>query len=120
MLLQAPYNVSAVRLMWKDAGLFLDGGIVPGPYRYVIEGNASAMGGDWFTLVDASDNQTDLAVDYRTFEAKRAVRLRMRLLDWPKRDPPGASQLHRLRHCAGSRITYKAPGRFYLSGGFAI
>ena len=84
VLLQAPYNVSAVRLMWKDAGLFLDGGIVPGPYRYVIEGNASAMGGDWFTLVDASDNQTDLAVDYRTFEAKRAVRLRMRLLDWPK------------------------------------
>ena len=55
------------------------------------------MGDDWFTLVNASENETDLAVDYRTFETKRAVRLRMRLLDWPKGIRPALSQLHRLR-----------------------
>ncbi len=73
------YKISAVRIMWKDIGLDFEKGIVPGPYKYVIE-YGETLGSDWQTLVDASENDVDLVVDYRTFEETLAAKVRIRIL----------------------------------------
>ncbi|MBQ4090200.1 MAG: family 43 glycosylhydrolase [Clostridia bacterium] len=85
--LRSDYFISAVRLMWKDAGLNFDKGVKPGPYKYVIEG--ASANGDWFTLVDASENDVDLSVDYRTFDEVRINKMRIRILSWPEGVTPG-------------------------------
>jgi hypothetical protein len=47
-----------------------------------VEGRLS--GNDtWETLVDASGNQKDLLIDYRTFEMKRIQYARIRILGGP-------------------------------------
>ena len=87
--LRASYYISAIRLMWKDVGLNFDAGIVPGAYRYVVEGAENEDSQDWFTLVDASENTVDLSVDYRTFDTRRVYKLRVRILGAPKGVTPG-------------------------------
>lgn len=89
MLLQGMYNISALRLMWKDIGLHFDAGIDVGPYRYVVEYTEEPGGENWKTLVDASENQTNLTVDYRTFSTVRALRVQLRILGTPKGVTPG-------------------------------
>lgn len=89
MSLRAAYYISAVRLMWKDIGLNFENGIVPGAYRYVIEGADGDDSGNWLTLVDASENTTDLTVDYRTFDEVRLTKLRIRILGCPEGITPG-------------------------------
>lgn len=76
------YDISALRIMWKDLGLNLEAGVNPGPFKYVVE-YAESMGSDWLTLVDASENETDLVVDYRTFDTVRAAKVRIRILGAP-------------------------------------
>ena len=65
--------------------------ILPGPFQYVVEHRASPSEG-WRTLVDASDNQKDLCVDYRTFPTVRATELRLRILSSPSGIEPGVCQ----------------------------
>lgn len=86
--LQATYNISAVRIMWKDIGLHFGKGIIPGPYRYVVEGCNNPKG-LWITLVDASTNDIDLVVDYRTFETTQCRLVRIRILGAPEGVTPG-------------------------------
>ena len=87
--LRAPYRWSAVRLCWKDIGLYFDGGVLPGPYRYVVEGYD---GNEWSTLVDASDNDIDLTVDYRTFPERECSAVRLKILGAPEGITPGLLQ----------------------------
>ena len=44
---------------------------------------------DWVTVVDASQNETDLAVDYRTFEPTYCAFARIRILGAPEGVTPG-------------------------------
>lgn len=74
------FNISAIRLMWKDVGLDYGQGIFPGPYRYVVESCPTLWGEHWTTLVDASKNDVDLSVDYRTFETILSAKVRIRIL----------------------------------------
>lgn len=87
--LRAGYYISAIRLMWKDVGLRFQKGVMPGAYQYVIEAAANESDEEWFPLVDASDNQTDLTVDYRTFPETLVGKVRIRILGAPEGVQPG-------------------------------
>lgn len=89
VLLQGKYNISAIRIMWKDIGLHFEEGIHVGPYKYLIEYSDEIEGDNWETLIDARDNETDLTVDYRTFDPVLAVRVRMTITGKPKGVTPG-------------------------------
>lgn len=67
----------------------LEAGVLPGPYRYIVEYTKDFSPEEWITLVDASQNETDLAVDYRTFDTVRAKAVRIRILDAPEGITPG-------------------------------
>ncbi len=83
--LQAPYLVSAMRVMWRDIGLDYAGGVLPGPYRYVVEGCPDFDQPDtWITLVDRSHNEEELNVDYKTFDAVSVEKVRLKVLSAPK------------------------------------
>lgn len=88
--LRGEYDCAALRLCWKDIGLYLDGGVVSGPYRYRLEG---FVGTDWKTLVDASENDVDLTVDYRCFPVRRCSLIRLTILESPVGITPGLLQL---------------------------
>ncbi|GMA62994.1 family 43 glycosylhydrolase [Alicyclobacillus fastidiosus] len=89
VLLQGKYFISAIRLMWKDIGLHFDAGIDVGPYQYSIEYSDRAEGDYWTTLVDATENEIDLTVDYRTFDPVLAVRVRITITGSPEGVTPG-------------------------------
>ena len=77
------YYVSAVRIVWRDIGMETLDGIDPGPFKYVVEYQAPE-GGEWLTLIDASENERDLCVDYRETETVKARKLRLRILGAPR------------------------------------
>lgn len=74
------YDVSALRLIWYEHDLSYDDGIVPGPVRYVLEGERD---GKRFTLLDRSDNDTDLIIEYRTFPAATVTAVTLRITSSP-------------------------------------
>jgi hypothetical protein len=47
----------------------------------------------WKTLVDASENDTDLCIDYRQFEPVKAYAIRLRILSAPEGITPGLTSL---------------------------
>lgn len=82
--LQAPYLASAFRVMWKDLGLDYEKGHVPTPMKYIIEGCPDIDKPDeWVTLYDASQNEIELNIDYRTFDTVSIERVRLTVLKWP-------------------------------------
>lgn len=80
--------LSAIRIIWKDVGLDFKAGVMPGPYRYVVEAKLKDAD-NWKVLVDASENDTDLTVDYRTFPETLVSRVWLRILGAPKGLKPG-------------------------------
>ncbi|MDR1117421.1 MAG: family 43 glycosylhydrolase [Oscillospiraceae bacterium] len=83
------YIASAVRILWKDIGLHFEKGVHPGAYQYVVEVARDNQTEEWITVVDASTNTVDLAVDYRTFDPVDCTRARIRILGAPKGVTPG-------------------------------
>jgi hypothetical protein len=77
------YYVSSVRIVWRDIGMETLDGIDPGPFKYVVEYQAPEVG-EWLTLIDASENERDLCVDYRETETVKARKLRLRILGAPR------------------------------------
>ena len=86
-------TVSALRLLWRDIGMDCANGIVPGPFRYVVEYTESRKSAVWRVLVDASENTEDLCIDYRQFEPVKAYAVRLRILGAPKGITPGLTSL---------------------------
>ena len=82
------YDVSAIRIIWRDLGMETLDRINPGPFKYVVE-YLKPSGNHWEMLVDASQNETDLCIDYRQFEAVPACQLRLRILSSPNGIEPG-------------------------------
>lgn len=89
--LQAPYLVGAARIIWRDIGLDYDGGAVPGPIRFILEGRPDNDIDKWITLVDASDNDTELHVDYREIEPVSCESVRLRICGHPEGLRPGVT-----------------------------
>ena len=75
------FDVSAVRIIWAEPNMDHKN-LPPGPWQYLLEGKAK-KDDSWETLVDASANQTDLLIDYRTFGTKRIRFARLRVLGGP-------------------------------------
>ena len=92
------FLVAAVRIVWKDVGLDYDAGAKPGPFRYVVE--ASRDNQTWSAVVDASGNETDLLIDYRTFDPTPASHVRLRVLGTPPGIRPGVIDV--TAFCLGS------------------
>lgn len=97
------YHVHSLRLIWRDIGMDCHKGILPGPFRYVAEYVPEDRPDDWEMLIDASDNQLDLAIDYRQFEPVTTRRLRLRILGAPKGITPGLVSLTAFGICATRR-----------------
>jgi len=87
------YNVRSVRLIWRDIGMETLDGIMPGPFKYVIEYAPNSELSEWKMLVDASENSDDLCIDYREFDAVQAYGVRLRILGAPKGITPGLVSL---------------------------
>ena len=76
-----PRQLRAMRLIWRDLGLDTTRGVMPGAYRYRVEALVNAH---WTTWIDASQNTTDLTVDYREGEPVKAEAVRLEVLAAPK------------------------------------
>ena len=87
--LGAPYEIEASRIIWRDVGLDYDGGVLPGPFKYRIEYCPDEKETEWHTLVDATQNETDLNIDYRTFPAQTGKVVRLVITGWPEGMTPG-------------------------------
>ena len=89
MDLTADYTCEAVRIVWRDINMDVKNGILPGPYKYVVEQRLGVGSGEWETVLDMSDNNEDRIIDYKTFEPKLCREVRLRITDWPKGITPG-------------------------------
>ena len=74
-------------------------GILPGPFRYVIEYAPAPGMQTWETLVDVPQNTEDLCVDYREVEPVMAYGIRLRLLEAPVGITPGLVSLTAFGDC---------------------
>lgn len=72
------YYVGAIRLFFRDVNLDYAKNILPRPVRYIIEGQLD--NGEYFTLLDRSDNKQELNIDYQTFKEQKVSKVRLRIL----------------------------------------
>ena len=87
------FTIRAIRLIWRDIGMETAKGIDPGPFRYVVEYAEDPGLANWQTLIDASENEEDLPIDYRETEEVRARGVRLRILGSPDGITPGLVSL---------------------------
>ncbi len=80
-------DISAVRLIWRDVGLDIRNGILPGAFQYTLE--ARSLDGEWFPVLDRSDSREDYVIDYQTFETVTASEIRLRITGSPAGIEPG-------------------------------
>ena len=88
-----PWEISAIRILWRDIGMDCENGILPGPFRYVVEYADTKKLDSWVTMVDASANDKDLCIDYRQFEPVVGYAIRLRILGAPKGITPGLTSI---------------------------
>lgn len=93
------YHVHSLRLIWRDIGMECLDGICPGPIQYVAEYATDPEHTQWQTLVDASNNELDLCIDYRQFEPVKAYAIRLRILGAPTGITPGLVSLTAFGTC---------------------
>ena len=75
------YEVSSARTIFGDLGLDYDNGVVPGPYKYLIEGSMDKT--EWQTLLDLSENTIDRHIAYDAWQPFVARYVRLTILDVP-------------------------------------
>ena len=93
------YNISSCRIMWRDIGMETLDGIMPGAFQYVVE-YTEPDSNEWKMLIDASKNEKDYCVDYRTFETVTARHIRLTVLGAPEGITPGVISLTAFGKCA--------------------
>lgn len=75
--LTGEFEVSACRIFWRELGLDYARGIVPAPVQYIVEGY---RGGEWFLLLDMSENDIEKNIDYQVFETKSCSKVRLKIV----------------------------------------
>lgn len=80
-------DIYSARIIWRDVGLDVAKGYLPGPFKYKIE--ALSMGGEWVCVLDKTDNDVDMAIDYNTVTPMRATAVRLTITDHPEHIQPG-------------------------------
>jgi len=93
------YHISSFRIMWRDIGMETAKGINPGAFQYTVEYTEPGSK-EWKMLVDASKNDRDLCVDYRTFEKVTAQKVRLTILGSPEGIEPGVANFTVFGKCA--------------------
>ena len=93
-------TVVSARLIWRDVGLDIEKGHLPGAFGYRIE--ACTPDGEWQLLSDRSDNKTDMLIDYIVFDQPLAAnRVRLTITSKPPHIEPGLINFtvfgHRIR-----------------------
>jgi len=81
--LRGDFDVSALRILWREIGLDYDAGHVPGPigYRVLSRPHQKAP---WTTLLDRTTSTEDWLIDYRTCAPTHASWVRLEITSWPK------------------------------------
>ncbi|ACB73649.1 family 43 glycosylhydrolase [Opitutus terrae] len=77
----APAMIRATRIAWRDVGLDTVRGVKPGPVRYRVE--AETAPGQWTSIIDRSESEEDLLIDYRECTPVLARRARLVILGQP-------------------------------------
>lgn len=80
-------DLYAARIIWRDVGLNVKDGVMPGPFGYKIE--ALDEKGEWICVLDKSENKVDLAVDYSPIKHIRSNDVRLVITSHPKGIRPG-------------------------------
>ena len=73
------YSIAALRILWAEPNLDHNNHILPGPVRYRVYYRESRKD-EWKLLVDNALASTDYLIDYKTFAAVRARKVRLELL----------------------------------------
>ncbi|MBE6562388.1 MAG: hypothetical protein E7660_01485 [Ruminococcaceae bacterium] len=81
------FRTASVRLIWRDVGLDIKKGYLPGPFGYKIE--ALDKDGEWICVLDKSDNKTDMCIDYLPLESVIATEVRLKITSHPENIEPG-------------------------------
>ena len=87
--LQAPYRTEAARILFREIGLDYRTGILPGPFRYTVEGRPDNEKEEWILLIDCRENSEDRNCDYRVFPPVTCESVRLTLFGAPKGITPG-------------------------------
>lgn len=87
--LGSEYVAEASRIMWRDVNMDYDKGILPGPYKYIIEGRTTVGEGEWSTLLDMRENDEDYNIDYRAFPPVTVREIRLRITGHSEGITPG-------------------------------
>lgn len=85
-----PSTIHSARVIWRDVGIDTKQSIAPGPIRYRIELETSK--GKWSTIIDRSQSDEDLLIDYRECEPTVGNRARLVILVWPKGITPAVAE----------------------------
>ena len=93
------YIIRSLRVIWRDIGMETLDGIFPGPIKYVVE-YQPPNSTEWLCLLDRSDNERDLCVDYTYTEEVIAGMLRLRILGAPRGISPGLCSFTAFGNCA--------------------
>jgi xylan 1,4-beta-xylosidase len=83
-------TVHAVRIAWHDVGLNTGAGAQPGPFRYKVE--VQTARNTWVTLVDRSESDADLLIDYRECPPTAATAARLVIVGTPTGVTPGVAE----------------------------
>lgn len=83
----AGINISSMRIMWRDVGLDVLKGILPGAFQYKIE--ALSMEDEWVCVLDQSENKKDMLIDYLAVKPMRAKKVRLCICGHPENIEPG-------------------------------
>ena len=86
-------------LQGRDIGMDTDNGINHGPFKYIIEYATDKDKTQWKTLIDASENEDDLCIDYRQFETVNAYGIKLKIVGAPKGITPGLVSLTAFGKC---------------------
>jgi hypothetical protein len=82
-------NIYSMRIIWRDIGLDIEKGILPGAFRYKVE--ALSMNDEWVCVLDKSENQTDMLIDYLPLKQMRAKKVRLCICGHPENIEPGVT-----------------------------
>lgn len=82
--------VHAIRIAWLDIGINTFKGIKPGPYQYRVELETSPD--KWITVIDRTQSEDDLLIDYRELPPTKASRARLVVVGWPSGITPGVAE----------------------------
>ena len=90
--------IYSARIMWRDVGISMKRSdkegehnipdILPGPFKYKIEAR-HGNDAEWVTVLDESENEKDMLVDYKPIKEMYATEVRLKICGHPENVQPG-------------------------------